>query len=167
MVPALRLSNPLPRLRLPRWHPHLGLRLRFTHPLGRVRAFAERPRVSRSGNGVLGGSGRSSSISDQGEEKQKDDGDSKPLVGVDGWDGGGGVEGGANEEFYGRKGITVKEIPKGGVPWPERGRDTKDGKKVWSEGVMGLVEALSAADQQGRRICDGDHDGSSRRVKGG
>ncbi|EAA32353.1 hypothetical protein GE21DRAFT_7645 [Neurospora crassa] len=160
MVPALRLSNPLPRLRLPRWHPHLGLRLRFTHPLGRVRAFAERPRtkgkrnrrmmviVNRWCTVISGARGA-------------------VCRGVDGWDGGGGVEGGANEEFYGRKGITVKEIPKGGVPWPERGRDTKDGKKVWSEGVMGLVEALSAADQQGRRICDGDHDGSSRRVKGG
>ncbi|KAK3491282.1 hypothetical protein B0T13DRAFT_478387 [Neurospora crassa] len=45
--------------------------------------------------------------------------------------------------------------------------DRKDGKKVWPEGVMSLMEALRAADQQGRRICNGDHEGSSRKVKGG
>ena len=61
----------------------------------------------------------------------------------------------------------MKGILKGDVPWPERGRDTKDCKKGWPDGVIGLVEVLRAADQQGRRIWDGNHEGSSRKVKGG
>lgn len=44
------------------------------------------------------------------------------------------------------RGITAKGILKGDVPWPERGRDRKDGKKVWPEGVIGVVELLRVAD---------------------
>lgn len=73
--------------------------------------------------------------------------------------------GDANAEFYGRRGISVKEILRGDVPWPEPGRDGKDAKKVWPEGAMGLMETLRKADKQARRReREGKHVSASREV---
>ncbi|KAK3403256.1 hypothetical protein B0T20DRAFT_21115 [Sordaria brevicollis] len=149
-----------------------------------VRAFAERPRVSLGGDvGIVAGpvgagaavegvvNRRSSSFTGNVKEKNE-----KPLVysyirsrglyaGVS-LDGTVVVpRGDANAEFYARRGITVEQILRGDVPLPSQGLGKKDGKKVWPEGAMGLMEVLRTADQQGRRGSDRVSGGSSREIE--
>ncbi|CCC11220.1 hypothetical protein SMACR_03925 [Sordaria macrospora] len=150
-----------------------------------VRAFAERSRVSLGGDvGIVAGpvgagagvEGVLRSGSSSMSEKDRDNKEGKPLVysyiksrglyaGVS-MDGTVVVpRGDANAEFYGRRGISVEEILRGDVPWPEPGRGGKDGKKVWPEGAMGLMETLRTVDKQARRKeRNGDHGCSSRAV---
>lgn len=149
-----------------------------------MRAFAERPRVSLGGDvgivagpvgagaGVEGVVGRRSS-SFAGEDVKEKNG--KPLVysyirsrglyaGVS-MDGTVVVpRGDANAEFYGRRGITVEQILRGDVPLPSQS-GKKDGKKVWPEGAMGLMEVLRTADQQASRGRDRVNGASSREME--